>query len=76
MTRKHNVFYFNDRKIPAMLFRNTLGDLVGLLEPAEGREVEIELEDGQIPFIKVWETNSVLIGGMDPNSVVSLRVQE
>ena len=67
---KFKVFYFNDREKSAgvrVLRSDDEGyEVRAVLSPGEGRYFEVEAPDGMVPFIKVWETNQVLISWIDP----------
>lgn len=59
------IYYFNDKFDSVDIFINDFINQPKTLDAATGDYFEIELKENQIPFIKVWESNIVLISGMD-----------
>jgi hypothetical protein len=59
------IYYFNDTGESQLVFVNDLSGTPKCLSSANGDYFEINLKHYQCPFIKVWETNSVLISSMD-----------
>ena len=51
------LFYLNDLQNPVRLYKNNLmqENFVKTLDKAEGCVVELEIPEGAIPFIKVWQ---------------------
>lgn len=71
---KTKIAIFNDRTTPMtlrVLDQNTLNsDDMGTwhsLSPADMRIVEIEIPEGTIPFLKIWETGAALLTYMPEN---------
>jgi hypothetical protein len=60
---KLEIYYFNDTMENQSVCVNTLHTIVTVLKPAQGDYFELELKEGQVPWIKVWK-NMVLIGGI------------
>jgi len=58
------IFYFNDTDDHQAVFIKNLHDDPKCLFPATGDYFEIDLKEGQIPFIKNWG-GTILIGSMD-----------
>ena len=58
------VFYLNDREVPAKIFLTDLHKLEKTLAPAQGQFFEIEMPQDHSPYIKIWETNVVLLGSI------------
>lgn len=54
------IFYFNDTMENQSVCIGTLHTTVECLKPAQGDYFQLELKEGQVPFIKVWK-NMVLI---------------
>ena len=55
------VAYFNDRDIPAFIGIESLNSLTEV-QPCELKYFELKIEANRCLFIKVWNTNVVLIG--------------
>lgn len=60
---KLEIFYFNDTLENQSVCIGTLHTIAACLKPAQGDYFELELKDGQVPFIKVWK-NMVLISAI------------
>jgi len=62
---------FNDRKkVMSVQVQNQDGvSTFQLLAPQTTKLLEIDLKEGDIPFIKVWETGQTLIGGINPDNI-------
>ena len=60
---KLEIYYFNDTLENQSVCVNTLHTMITCLKPAQGDYFELELKEGQVPFIKVWK-NMVLISSM------------
>lgn len=58
------IYYFNDRKINAIIQVDQKEGRTVLM-PGEGRYFDVDVKEGQVPFIKVWENTSVLLCGID-----------
>lgn len=62
------LYYFNDRKVPAIIsIANPKDDLatVVLVGVAEGKYLDIpDYDDGDV-FMKIWDSNRVVIGRRD-----------
>lgn len=63
MSKYHSLYYLNDRRVDAYVCIGSLGD-GEKLRPAQGKVFRFLLEDGEIPYLKVWETNIVMITGV------------
>lgn len=59
------IFYFNDTGYAVRVYANTLGDYKRTLEQAEGDVFDLDVKEGQIPFIKVWSDGNVLLSSFD-----------
>jgi hypothetical protein len=57
------IFYFNDTLETQSVCIGTLHTQLAVLKPAQGNYFELELKEGQVPYIKVWK-NMVLISSM------------
>jgi hypothetical protein len=56
----------NDRKIPMNLRVRGQSDepwsgSYFLIEPASLKEVELEMPEGAVPFLKIWENNTAFL---------------
>jgi hypothetical protein len=60
---KLKIFYFNDTMEIQSICLGTLHIIVKYLNPAQGDYFDLELKEGQVPYVKVWK-NMVLIGGI------------
>jgi hypothetical protein len=60
---KLEIYYYNDTLENQSVCVNNLHTIVTVLKPAQGDYFELELKDGQVPFIKVWK-NMVLISAV------------
>lgn len=58
------LFYFNDRKVEQTVYTNGLNTFLGILQPGQGKEFQINVPKGYIPFVKVWESGTVMIDSM------------
>ncbi len=77
------IYYLNDRKIPITVQTNgqlkrTPQNPYGLpqidyfqLKPQEGRLFEVDAPEGSIPWVKVWETGTVLLSYVNPEELPS-----
>ena len=63
------IYYINDRKTKATIYIDTMVYTAGILQPAEARAFEVKVGEGQVPYIKVWETNAVLISSVPEDQV-------
>lgn len=59
------IYYFNDTFDTIDIFVNDFTTTAISLECETGGFFDINLKENQIPFIKVWNNNIVLISGMD-----------
>ena len=59
------LYYFNDRKIPARIFLHTLHKEYVMIPPQDGIKIEIDIPEGKTLFIKHWETGIVLMSARD-----------
>lgn len=63
--KKTSVYLFNDRKIKMkirILDESEVKETEHLeLEPARGAHIPLVIGDGKVPFVKIWEDNSVLV---------------
>jgi streptogramin lyase len=57
-------YWFNDTKKRYVLYGPTFNDYLGGVEPQSGQTFEVELGDGEMPFIKVWDDGAVLVSGI------------
>lgn len=60
---KIEVYYFNDTLENQSVCVSDLSTIVSCLKPAQGDYFELELNEGRVPFIKVWK-NMVLISSV------------
>lgn len=58
---KLSIFYLNDRKIPVRVSIETLHDGDDL-QPAQGKEFEVDIPEGRMLFVKAWEHGQVILG--------------
>lgn len=61
-----NISYFNDRRTPARVYCEDLFGPGVVLQPASYGLFELNIPVGAHLFIKVWETNVVLISHFTP----------
>lgn len=59
----YEIFYLNDTLENQSVCVNTLDKIAAFLKPAQGDYFEVEIKEGQVPFIKVWR-NMVLISAV------------
>lgn len=56
--------FVNDKDHPVQVFTDTLEDF-NLIPPRQGKELEIEVNEKQGVFVKIWETGVVLLSAYD-----------
>lgn len=67
------LFYFNDRKITAVVYVGAMTRHVDILKPATGQSFDIgdPPSPSHIPYVKVWESCGVLLGWTKENTLPS-----
>lgn len=61
------IYYFNDTKHNQFVSLNDFHQPFKVLQKGSGEFFEIELKEGESPFIKVWENGQVLISTIKEN---------
>jgi len=54
-------YYLNDRTIDARVYIKDMFNTPVILKPAQGQTFEVPVPKGWQIFVKVWETNVVLL---------------
>lgn len=75
MRREVLFYYFNDRHADAYIRTMESEDIV-TLKPATGKLFKLHLPMNEIPFVKVWETNVILIAGIDADIAKEMDEQD
>lgn len=58
------LFYFNDTFEHQHVYVNTFHSIPKILPPSSGDLFDIEIKENYVPFIKVWDSGSVLLSIM------------
>ena len=68
---KTKMCIFNDRKIPMNLqIQDDSGDNnYNLIMPGRFAIVEVYIEAGSIPYLKMWETGQALLSSVNPTLI-------
>lgn len=78
---KTAIVIFNDRKIP-MGIRvqdanfdsfNFTGERYVSLKPATMSTIEIDIPEGCVPYLKVWENNTAFLSYIDPKQLEGME---
>lgn len=60
------IYFYNDKKVFVRLLDK---ELLTPLMPGEGAVFDVAIKEGQIPFIKIWHHNIVLLADIAPELV-------
>lgn len=71
---KHKLMINNDRKIPMRIRVVDTSDVSWegrwfTIEPANIRSFTLDLPEGQMPYLKVWEDNVAFLSGVEEMTI-------